>query len=114
MKIEKLGDYARVTCADGEYGLPQWAKVLESTVSLGCHVLLDLRGVKSRLSEIETYLLALQADELAGFRLNRLALVADTNAEECSASYFANSGRNLGMNVASFADQAEAVSWIQA
>ena len=111
MEIEDLGTYTQVTCVAGTAGLAQWSALLEQIVGLSSNVVLDARQIDSSLSEIESYLLALHADEMGGFRICRLAIVT-ADKPGCSAGYFARSGRNLGLRMASFDDPDQAISWV--
>ena len=78
---------------------------------LDCATVIDARAVStSSLSEIEAYLLALQADEKSRLRRHRMAVVV-SGEPPSDLGFFIVSARNCGLQVQSFECIESASAW---
>lgn len=103
-------DVAVVTCGGGRYDLGSWTTLLRELNTLQCPTVIDLRGIDAGLSEIDTYLLALNAEDMPSVAAHRLALVTSGD-KQCAAAFFAVCGQNRGLDVEVFDALDTAASW---
>ena len=99
------------TCGDGDRGLQRWRAVLKFLDSLNCPVVIDISAVEFDLSEIDTYLLALEFEHLESIRNHRLGFVTDSRSDT-AAAFFVTCARNRGVAMEKFSETDRAIAWV--
>ena len=110
-----LGELARVTVA-GQFDLASTrALVLDLARNAGAAgktLLVDIRGVRSRLSFPDVYRVVQVVLEHPEAYRGRIALLDDYNGQFEKAQFFEASSSAAGIRAKTFLEEAEAVAWL--
>ncbi|MAQ94798.1 hypothetical protein B1759_09660 [Rubrivirga sp. SAORIC476] len=110
-----LGELARVT-VEGQFDLASTqALVLDIARDAGAagkNLLVDIRGVRSRLSFPDVYRVVQVVLEHPEAYSGRIALLDDYNAQFEKAQFFEASSSVAGIQARTFLEESEAIAWL--
>lgn len=110
MDIRRKDNCAIVSSGNRQLTLSQWLLVLDALDRLDSDAVIDAREVTGSVTEIESYLLALRANEKRQLRRHRIAVVLAANPQP-ELDFFVLSARNLGLDIRSFGCADMATTW---
>jgi len=110
LDIRRKDNCAIVSCGNEELTLNQWFLLLDTLDRCDSDAVIDAGQVAGSLTEMESYLLALHADDSSQLRRHRVAVLLSGNSQP-ELDFFVLSARNLGLDIESFDCIDTAAAW---